>query len=180
MNTQQREELNSQMTRLADGDRSAFDVVFDVTWPIMHRFAVKTIGASQDAEDVAQHALLKVFNRALEFRRGSDALLWILGITAYECKTHRKSQVRRREDLGSDELMERQADHRLNAEDLLINSQIQAAVRECLNELSQQDQEAILASIDEMERPSVPAATYRKRLDRAFGRLRSKWSDKHG
>lgn len=106
MKAHERAQLNAQMIRLADGDRGAFDVIFDMTWPLVHRFARKMTSASPEAEDIAQTALTKVFSRASEFRRDGDALSWILGITAFECKTARQKAKRRREDFVSPENLE--------------------------------------------------------------------------
>ena len=177
MNLKVREELNAKMACLADGDRSSFDFVYEISWPLVHRFALKTIGAVADAEDVAQHALLKVFSRAPEFRQGSEALPWMLGITAYECKTHFQKVRRRREDIQGEEILNQQSHPSLTAEEQLYKNAVERAVRDILGELRPQDQEVVLASIGESERPELPPATYRKRLSRALARLREKWSD---
>jgi hypothetical protein len=38
-------ELQTQMERLADGDRSAFHPVFAILWPLLRRFAARHLRA---------------------------------------------------------------------------------------------------------------------------------------
>ncbi len=61
------------MTRLSDGDRSAFRPVFDFLQPLLTRFVSAQVGAAE-CEDVAQQALLRIFERASEFDPSLDAL----------------------------------------------------------------------------------------------------------
>ena len=89
VNQVEREDLNQAMSRLAEGDRSAFEDVYAATWPILNRFTRRTLPHSADADDVAQEALLKLFGRASEFDVSRDALAWALGIAACASPKHR-------------------------------------------------------------------------------------------
>src|SRR5260370_788744 len=84
------------MWRLAEGDRTAFRPVFALVWPQVRAFAARLVGPA-DGEDAAQAALLKIFSRASEYDRARDALPWVLGIAAWECRTLRRRWERRRE-----------------------------------------------------------------------------------
>lgn len=179
MTPQERADLNQHMVRLADGDRHAFDFIFQATWPLVHRFSLRMMAGTTDAEDVAQLALTKVFSRASEFHRDKDALSWILGITAYECKTARQKRKRSKEDFQSDDLLAQQSDPQLSVEAKMISQAIEDAIQEVLQGLSAQDQETIKIALHEMERPEIPAATFRKRLERALDRLRDQWRDQY-
>jgi RNA polymerase sigma-70 factor, ECF subfamily len=179
VNPQARAELTTNMIRLADGDRQAFEPIFEATWPLAHRLAIRTLGSTPEAEDVAQHALMKVFSRATEFRADGDALSWILGITSYECKTARNKTLRRREEFDKDETIEQAALGVPTAEEQLLHRDMDRGLEEVLHELSPQERETILIAIHDLERPNIPAATFRKRLQRAMDRLREKWSEKN-
>lgn len=174
-----RAELSQLLLRLADGNRGAFDPIYEMTLPIVHRFALKMISNKSEADDIAQSALMKVFSRCGEFRRDGDALSWILGITAYECRTARQKVKRRREEFGQDESVNQKADSSFNAEEKLISKNLEDAIQETLSGLSVQDQETIKVAIHDMERPDIPAATFRKRLERALGRLKDTWRDQY-
>ncbi len=178
MDRHQREELHEWMVSLADGDRGAFRAVYETVRPIVWRFAERSLGNAADAEDVAQEALLKVFNRASEFDRSREALPWALGIAAYECRTFRRSASRRRED-SSVEIRELKHGSRTPEEDV-IEADLHAAALEVLGTLGAQDVETILAAVQETHRPAIAGPTFRKRLERGLGRLRVAWRARHG
>ncbi len=81
VNQVEREDLNQAMSRLAEGDRSAFEAVYAATWPILSRFTRRTLPHSADADDVAQEALRKldVVARVLT-RRPVFGIRWTLGL----------------------------------------------------------------------------------------------------
>src|SRR5438132_11892863 len=96
MDAAARVELSKLLARVADGDRAAFHPVFVAVLPVARAFARRALaggvaGASAaDADDVAQDALMKVFARAHEYDRARDAMPWILGIVAWECRSAKK------------------------------------------------------------------------------------------
>jgi RNA polymerase sigma-70 factor (ECF subfamily) len=163
------------MERLRDGDRSAFDPVYAAVRPVIESFAARVLGEN-DADDVAQQTLLDVFSRAIEFDPSRDALNWILGIAAWNCRTARKKIARRREDPRS---VDRTSDAP-SPEEEAIRRDLLAAIDMVLGELRPADVETILAAIDRIERPAIEPAAFRKRLQRAMTRLRSAWGARHG
>lgn len=90
------------MRRLAEGDRSAFDPVFDVLWPSALSVATRMLGPGQDAEDAAQEALAKLFARADHYDPARPALPWALTFVSWECRTIRKRRSRQREELAAE------------------------------------------------------------------------------
>ncbi len=179
MNQVEREDLNRAMVRLAEGDRSAFEVVYSATWPILRRFSGRLLQHSADTDDVAQEALLKLFRRASEFDANRDALAWALGIAAYECRTHLRKARRRRESFETDELG--RTPHRgPSPEADAVERDLERAAFEVLESLTPIDVETILAATREGSRPRIPGTTFRKRLERAVNRLRLAWRAEHG
>jgi RNA polymerase sigma factor (sigma-70 family) len=180
MDAAQRRELQQAMSQLADGDRSAFHPVFILAWPVVRAFAHSLLRDAADAEDVAQQALLRSFERASQFDQTRDALAWLLGIAAYECRTLRRRRVRQREEPLSAAL-EREAGVP-SPEALLVTEDLQRAARDVLASLPHHDAETIVAALAEPPgRPAaITAAAFRKRLERARRRLRSAWGTKHG
>jgi hypothetical protein len=67
-----------------------------------------------------------------------------------------------------------------NPEALFLERDILAAAGEVMGSLRPEDVKTLRAAIEEEARPDVPAATFRKRLSRAVGRLRTAWRAKHG
>jgi RNA polymerase sigma-70 factor, ECF subfamily len=173
MDRERKRELGELMTRLAGGDRAAFDPIFEALWPVVQAFARRALHGSADAEDAAQGALVKVFARAAEYDSERDALAWVLGVAAYECKTFRQQQRRRREapELAHDAIASSGT-----PEELALTRDLEAAALEVLGGLRPADVEVLHALI---EGRRVPGATFRKRLERALVRLRTAWSSRH-
>src|SRR6185295_13699073 len=97
MNAPERTRLHAAMVRFADGDRAAFREVFDGLWPMCLALATRSLVERADAEDVAQRAILKVFDRIVDLDRERDGVACAMTITAFDVLTMRKQRARRRE-----------------------------------------------------------------------------------
>jgi len=165
------------MTALAAGDRHAFHPVFVSLWPLLKRLTSRHL-PSADAEDAAQQALLNVFRRASEYDPARDALPWVLGVAAFEIRTARRKQQRRREESRADEGVGAAAPGP-SPEEVTLTGDLDAALEAALGELSELDRET-LRSFARGDRPEVAGATFRKRVERALSRLRAVWRLRHG
>lgn len=173
MDRAQREALHRDLTRLAEGDRDAFHPVFVRLWPVLRAFARSRLDEA-DAEDAAQEALVKVFARAAAFDPARDGLSWALGIAAYEVKTLRRKRQRRRE---APEPPERQGldDPAPGPQEIAVEREREAMVKAALDAVGECDA-ATLRAFASGDRPAIPSATFRKRVQRALARLRARWS----
>jgi RNA polymerase sigma-70 factor (ECF subfamily) len=170
--------LQRDLTNLADGDRDAFRPVFVRLWPVVRAFARRRV-APEDAEDVAQRALLRLFLRASEFDPQRDALAWALGIAAWEIRSLQRWRGRKREvpvpeGSGVDLLI---GSEDPTPEEQLLSGERDRALHEALADLAPADAAALRAFADG-DRPS--GAAFRKRLQRAHARLRQAWMARHG
>ena len=172
MDQTKRAQLSMLMARLADGDRSVFDKVYAELWPIVSAFCGKALPAA-DAEDAAQQALLKVFDRAATFERDRDALTWALSIAVWEIKTIRKRLVRSKTTALEETQLPSITD---NPEGLAAERQIVEAARQVLGQLSVLDQQTLIATFNQEVGDDIAGATFRKRRERALARLRDAWS----
>ena len=171
-----RKQLDEQLRRLADGDRSAFEPAYAALWPLVRAFCRRML-APADAEDAAQRALLKVFDRAASFDPSRAALPWVLAIAAWECRTIRKQHARAREvELPAQERIDEGA----SPEARLIEAELEAAATSLLGALSEADRETLRATMSEERPAALDAATFRKRRERAVGRLREVWRRVYG
>jgi RNA polymerase sigma factor (sigma-70 family) len=172
-----RRRLQEQLARLADSDRDAFYPVFVELRPILQRFARRHLRV-EDAEDVAQEALVKVFAHAHRFDRERDALSWALGIAAFEIRTARKHRERRREQAleGGPGQASAQApgppDPSPNPEQAAIARSLEEAMNEALRGLPPLDAETLRVYARDERTPGVAPATFRKRVERGLARLR--------
>lgn len=171
------------MRRLAEGDRSAFDPVFDALWPSALSVAVRMLGPGQDAEDAAQEALAKLFARADHYDPSRPALPWALTFVSWECRTIHKRRARRREELTA-EPPEQPSDEAPLPEQALEARQRGEAFAALLEALRPEDRATLEAAMagdrEAAERAGVTAATFRKRLERAVSRARALWRDAYG
>jgi RNA polymerase sigma-70 factor (ECF subfamily) len=168
--------LDRLIARLADGDRTAFAPVFALVEPLVRRFVARSVSAA-DVDDVVQETLLKIFARVGERDPAREALPWILGVAAWECRTVRRRVGRRREDhvVADVEL----AAHDTPEDNVMIAELIGAA-EAALGTLGAADVATIRAALGDAPRPDVAGATFRKRAQRAFDRLRAAWRARHG
>lgn len=145
--------------------------MYRLAWPRVRALALRLLGDDVAAEDVAQQALISVFERASEYDPElGRALPWILGITGWTVKTHRRRHYRRREVEWVDDAATP------GSEEALIQQDLMQAVHEVIGTLSPLDRETLLAQLEQ----TGAGPTYRKRLQRALERLRTRWWRTHG
>lgn len=173
MERQQRIELQRCLERLADGDRAAFRPVFDLAWPRAREIAARMMPHAADAEDAAQSALVKLFERASEFDRDRDALAWVVGIVSYECLTLRRKTTRRREQGG--EALAAAVDGAASPEERAMSSELEEVAVAMLGQLRPADRETLQLALFGVGERTPRTATFRKRVERALGRLRAAW-----
>jgi RNA polymerase sigma factor (sigma-70 family) len=151
--------------------------VFAALHPLVSRFCRRMLANHADAEDATQLTLEKLFFKVSDFDPRGDALGWALAVATAECRTLVRKQQRRREDsdtalpfLGTES----------EAEPGLLREEMRNALADVLTTLKPEDVEALLASVELGPRPLLPAATFRKRLERAVHRLRAAWRARYG
>jgi RNA polymerase sigma-70 factor (ECF subfamily) len=172
-------ELQSLMTRLADGDRSAFHPAFELLWPILRRFTGRHL-PPQEAEDASQEALVKIFRQAARFDATRSAMAWALGVAGFEIRTARRRRQRRREAPELEGQTDSRADPARTPEEVVLMRDLEHTLREALGDLSPGDAETLRLFARGLC-PPVAAATFRKRVQRALARARSVWriTDEH-
>lgn len=171
--------LNQAMTRLGDGDRSASSEVFELLWPELTRFAHRVLESATDADDVAQVALEKIFSQAGHYDGSRPALAWAFSITSWECRSLLKQRRRQAKRLSNIDRAEGLPSNERTPEESALESRMMLALRESFESLSAADQVALeTAFLDDVRAPQSPA--FRKRKERALGRLRATWRKLYG
>lgn len=159
--------LDALMVRLAGGDRSAFEPLFRALHPRALRLARARL-LPHRADDVAQTSLLKVFANAHRFAPGRAVLPWFYAIVGNEIRAASR-QARRHETVDDPDA---QASEQRDAEAALLERELLGALEQAIATLDEQAAQAIRAQLGETERPALPPMTYRKRVSRAYARLR--------
>ncbi|MFT3927204.1 MAG: RNA polymerase sigma factor [Myxococcales bacterium] len=175
-------ELDLLMAQLSAGERTAFDPLFRALYPRAQRLAALRLGHAQ-AADVAQSALLRVFARASEFRAGSAVLPWFYAIVANEITAARRKRgpLSARES-GDDPARTGEPAPELESdpEAQLLEQELVRAVRLAIDELDRPSAEAIAAMLEGSAIPGLTAPAFRKRVSRAYARLRLLLRGSHG
>lgn len=165
-------DLDALMARLAEGDRSAFEPLFRALHPRALRLARAKLDAAS-AGDVAQCALLKVFARASEFTPGRPVLPWFYAVVANELRSH----LRRQQRVVVMESIEISTDDDLEAQ--LLERELSRALERAIEQLDGEAAEAIHAMLERGERPRIDPVAFRKRVSRAYARLRLLFGGHH-
>ncbi len=170
------------MSAAADGDRASVEPLFAALWPIVVGYAARFLGDAALAEDCAQDALVRLFGQLDRFERDRDALTWALTHATWQCRTARRSRQRRGET-SLDAAPVGGAPQEIHDErESAVDRELVRAALDTLATLPARDREILYATLtddDELRRAIAPA-TFRKRLERALGRLRLSWRSRHG
>ncbi|HLV64400.1 MAG TPA: sigma factor [Polyangiaceae bacterium] len=174
--TASRHELDVLMARLAAGDRAVFGRVFDLLFPSVQRLCLGLLKNEADAADALQDAMQKIFERASQYDPERPAMPWALAIAAWECRTHARRRMRRREvseEAGFEPPVT------FDPEEGHVRRDLVEAALAALGELSETDRETLVATYWEEAAP-VSGATLRKRRERALARLRGAFRRLYG
>jgi len=157
------------MARLADGDRTAFDPLFRAFHPRAVRLARLRL-TEADASDAAQAALEKVFSRAAEFTPGRPALPWFYAVAANEVHAiaRRASAASARDGGEAVETVRAATD----PEREFARAELRAAVAVAVDALDPASAAAIACLLGDAEPSARSPAAQRKRVSRAYARLR--------
>jgi RNA polymerase sigma factor (sigma-70 family) len=161
-------DVDGAMARLARGDRSVFEALYTALRPRALRLAQMRLGAA-DAPDVAQAALLNVFARASEFTPGRPCLPWFYAIVANEIQARRRQRARfARGETPEAEVATEDA----SAEEQLVTREVERAIELAIDALDEDSANAIRAVLGRSAMPAGAPATFRKRVSRAYAKLR--------
>ncbi len=80
--------------RAKAGDRQAFALLVDATYPRALRFAVHMVGNREDAEEAVQDTFVRVYHNLRRFRDDARFEPWLFRILANRCRTLLAKRVR--------------------------------------------------------------------------------------
>ncbi len=178
MTSDHEEDLDAQLARLADGDRSAFTSVFKQLQQPIFRLCMRMLKNEADARDAAQQAMEKILERASDYDRQRSALPWAFAIAAWECRSIVRRRSRSRE-VVSDADADVAGETGESGEETALRRDLLDAAVHALGTLSELDRETLLATFKD-EAGEVTGATFRKRRERALERLRGSFRRLYG
>jgi len=162
------------LSRIADGDREAFEVLTRRFLRPIHAEALRVVGDAAAAEDVTQEVFVRIWRSADRFDadRGSAAA-WICTIARNRARDH----VRVRRPIPVEELPE-QLDESTGADGTQLRDAEALDVHAALSELAEPLRELIelaywhgLSQSEIADRLRVPLGTVKTRTRRALAQL---------
>jgi len=176
MNERDQARLKQALEELADGDRGAFDVVFEGVWPTVRRYCRKALGSEADSDDAAQLTLEKLFGQASRYDRRTPVLSWALAIASWECRTILQRRRRAQTQATGDYLApEAPASPEAN----LIETELKEAAHTALAALKPADRTLLMDAFSD-NLSAARSSRFRKQKQRALERLRSAWRQLYG
>lgn len=131
------------MTRIGEGDEDAFRIFVNRHLRRTVRFAAQMTGSADDAEDIAQTAMLKLWDNAAAWTAKAKVTTWLHRVTYNACIDHLRRETRRSKyhhDAGA--LLDDRDDG--TAEKDMLNAGLKDCVREALAELPERQKAALI------------------------------------
>lgn len=161
------------------GDVSSFEQLINQYQKMAYNVAYRIMGNEEDAKDMTQEALIKVYKKLKTFRMDASFSTWLYRIVMNTCKDDlRKKKMKtisidKTYDTGSGEVQMEIEDDKLGPEDRLIQKETQGFVQEALQEIPEANRIVLVLrdikgmSYDEIsEVLDLPKGTVKSRINR--------------
>lgn len=143
------------IARAARGDREAFDALAAPRWARINQLARRIIGQAEDAQDVAQQVLLRLWQVLPRFRAGAELDGWIYRMTVnLAIDALRRRQAR--PDNGAAEIPASLAGGGPGPEDQLLARELERVLQEVTRALPPRQKAVfILAQVEGKTAPEI-------------------------
>jgi RNA polymerase sigma-70 factor (ECF subfamily) len=161
------------------GDAEAFTELVRTCRPLIYRWAYVDTGEPDDAEDIAQEVLVRLYRRLHTFREGSSFTTWLYRITRNITMDRERTRARRRRlwSVGGAALPARAES---GAEDAVVRDDAAAILHGFMERLPRRQRQALdlvdlqgLTAVEAAALLGIDAGTVRAHLHRARRTLRS-------
>lgn len=128
----------SLLSKVAAGDRKAFEALYQATSAQLYAVSVKILIRKELAEDAVQEAFIRIWHNATEYRQGRGTVLtWMISIVRYRAlDILRYHKIRKEEELN--ELSSFDETELSN-----ISDSDKQQLNKCMNELENKQKQAI-------------------------------------
>jgi len=174
-----RQLLTDNLARVAAGDRSALQAVYDATSAKLFGVVLRILNDRSEAEDVLQEVYITVWSKADRFDASRASPITWLAALARNRAIDRQRQVGRRTSRPLDEAGE-VADGGDSGLDVLIRTDDARQLHECVSELETNHQAALRSAFfegrtydDVATLHGVPTGTMKSWIRRALIRLKA-------
>ena len=147
------------------GNPDCFRVLVDLHYAAVFRVAFRITGQAQDAEEVAQEAFLRAYNKLATFQQNSTFLTWIHRIAMNTALNFVERRTRDRSLIADDSLASRvplePVDHHASPEHLLLDREAHTLREAGMAELTPMERTAFtLRHLEGLPIPDIAAALH--------------------
>ncbi|HEX8471112.1 MAG TPA: sigma-70 family RNA polymerase sigma factor [Brevundimonas sp.] len=143
-----RQALNLNLRRVAGGDRSALQAVYDATSAKLFGVVLRILNDRSEAEDVLQEVYITVWTKAGQFDESRASPITWLATLARNRAIDRQRQVGRRSQRPIEDA-EDIPDDRESGLDAVLRSETSTRLDGCISELEEQHQKALKSAFFE-------------------------------
>lgn len=176
---QAREELKAAMKRLADGDQSALEFIYEATSAKLFGICLRILGNRSEAEDALQDVYVNLWRKADRYDpQRASPISWLATFARNRAIDLLRSSKVQRGAVPVDEAMEITDDAPL-ADAMVETDQRDAKIHHCLGELEERQQDSIRTAFFEgqtyaelAEARDVPLGTMKSWVRRGLAKLK--------
>jgi len=139
------------MTRVAEGDDSAFEILVNRHQTSVLNLTYRFIGDRTQAKDLAQEVFIRVWQSAKGYEPRAKFTTWLYRITANLCLNELKSSRRKKwfsfswsDEHGEHTIEETLADNAPSAEDLLLEKERSRQISDALQSMPENQRMALI------------------------------------
>lgn len=162
-------------------DEALFKQLVRVHQHRLHRFVIKHIGWSTDAEDITQQAFVEAAQGFASFKGDSELSTWLYGIAMNLVRNYLSRSPHRRYTFEGEEVLAETSCASATPFEQLAQSETVRALEQALSELAPEMRDVLLlVGLDELSYEdaavmlSIPIGTVRSRVSRARSTLRKR------
>ncbi len=174
-----RARLREAMQRLAEGDRSALEWIYQATSAKLFGICLRILGDRGEAEDALQDVYVSLWQRAKNYDPERASPISWLAVFARNRAIDRLRKGKVRSAAVSVDEAAGIPDHRPLADAVLESSERSARIHDCIGTLEERQQDAIRTAFFEgstyaelAERRGVPLGTMKSWVRRGLARLK--------
>lgn len=173
------------LKKIKEGDIASFELLIAEYQVYAYNIAYRMLGNAEDAKDITQEALIKVYKSISKFKETSNFSTWLYRIVMNTCKDELKK--RKEVTLSLDKEIETKdgtvsieiGDERLNPSKILERNEVSHLVQEAINTLPDSNRMVIVLrdiqglSYEEISQViKEPIGTVKSRINRGRGMLK--------
>ncbi len=127
---------DAYLSAFRDGDASAFDSLYALTYKLMYSYALSVTGDAYLADDASQEAFIKIYRKADTYRSGTNPIAWMMQIV-------RNASL----DLMAERKSERPSEIRLSVRSPEDGVSARDSVKDILSHLNKREREVVVLRV---------------------------------